>query len=261
MAVRVSDEPPYSLPEESCFDFSFRAERGALDPLGRFEAVATHSTLFDRTASEFRSGADRLIEEGKYVRGQLFVQAAKRFVRPGGKILDYGCGPGRISVFLVRSGFRVQGVDPAPGMLREAAAQDLAGLDVQFALMPEEGSSLPSASFDCAVCSSVIEYVLSPADLLAAFRHTLRPEGILILSYANRLSLWRKYANWRRPRAPHLALQRHIWGFRQVRGELRRAGFAVLDGPTYFESPFDRKPFCGWLSRLAVIGTLGLVVA
>jgi 2-polyprenyl-3-methyl-5-hydroxy-6-metoxy-1,4-benzoquinol methylase len=206
-------------------------------------------------------GADRLIEEGKYVRGELFVRAAKRFVRPAGKILDYGCGPGRIAVLLARSGFRVRGIDPSPGMLREATAQNLTGLDVEFALTTEEGPALPSAGFDAVVCSSVIEYVHSAPELLAAIRHTLRPQGVLILSYANRLSLWRKYAKWRHPRAPHLALQTCVWTFRQVRGELRRAGFAVLDGPTYFESPFDRNPLCGWLSRLAVIGTLGLVVA
>jgi 2-polyprenyl-6-hydroxyphenyl methylase/3-demethylubiquinone-9 3-methyltransferase len=223
--------------------------------------MTVDSTLFDRTASEFVGSADRRIEEGKYVRGEMFVKAAKRFVRPGGKILDYGCGPGRIAVLLARSGFRVQGVDPAPGMLREAAAQDLTGLEVEFALIPEESPSLPSAGFDGVVCSSVIEYVPSATDLLAAFRETLRPNGILLLSYANRLSLWRKYADWRHPGAPHLALQRHIWNFRQVQGELRRARFVVPDGPTYFESPFDCKPFCGWLSRLAAIGTLGLVVA
>jgi len=223
--------------------------------------MTSNSTLFTRTASEFVGSADRLAEEGKYVRGEMFVKAAKRFVRPGGKILDFGCGPGRIAVLLARAGFRVQGVDPAPGMLREAAAQDLTGLEVEFALIPEESPSLPSAGFDGVVCSSVIEYVPSATDLLAAFRDTLRPNGILLLSFANRLSLWRKHAKWRYPCAPHLALQRYIWNFRQVQAELRRAGFALLDGPSYFESPFDDKPFCGRLSRLAVIGMLGLVVA
>ncbi len=227
----------------------------------RIKVMSADFSLFTRTASKFAAGTDRLIEVGKYVRGQVFVKAAKRFVRPGAKILDYGCGPGRISVLLARSGFRVQGVDPAPGMLREAVAQDLTGLDVEFALMPEEGPSLPVAGFDCVVCSSVIQYAPSAADLLAAFRETLRADGVLIMSYANRLSLWRRYPKWRNTRAQHLALQKHIWNFSQVRGELRRAGFAVLDGPTPFESPFDHKPFCDWLSRLAVIGTLGLVVA
>jgi SAM-dependent methyltransferase len=145
-------------------------------------------------------------------------------------------------------------------MLKEAAAQDLTGLDVEFSLIPEVGPSLPAGCFDCVVCSSVIEYVPSAADLLATFRSALRPDGVLIISYANRLSLWRKYARWREPRAPHLAVQRYLWSFNQIRGELIHAGFAVLNGPTYFESPFDHKPFCGWLSRLAVIGTLGLVV-
>ncbi len=217
--------------------------------------------LFTQTASEFVAGADRQIKEGKYVRGELFLKAAKRFFPPGGEILDYGCGPGRIAVLLARSGFRVQGVDPASGMLREATAQNLSGLDVGFALIPEKGCTLPLAAFDGVVCSSVIEYVPSATDLLAAFRHTLRPAGVLILTYANKLSLWRQYARWRYPRASHLAFQKHIWTFRQARSELRRAGFALLEGPIYLESPFDRRPLCGWLSDLAASGTLGLVAA
>jgi 2-polyprenyl-6-hydroxyphenyl methylase/3-demethylubiquinone-9 3-methyltransferase len=218
-------------------------------------------SLFSRTASGFVAGVDKQIKEGKYIRGELFARAAKRFVSPGARILDYGCGPGRVALLLARSGFRVQGVDPAPGMLKEATAQHLTGLDIGFALIPEDGSSLPEAGFDAVVCSSVIEYVPSACHLLDAFRRTLRPDGILILSFANRVSLWRKYANRHYPQTPHLALQKHVWTFSRARSELRRAGFTVLNGPTYFESPFDEKFSCGWLSRLAVIGTLGLVVA
>ena len=186
------------------------------------------------------------MEEGKYVRGQRFVRAAKRFTSPGGKILDYGCGPGRISVLLARSGFRVQGIDPAPGMLKEAAAQDLTGLAVEFALVPREGPSLRVADFDSVVCSSVIEYVPSAADLLAAFRRALRPHGVLIISYANRLSLWRKYAKWRSPQSPHLTLQSYVWNFNQIRGELSRAGLGAGKSPrthcAYFGSLVNCQP-------------------
>jgi len=223
--------------------------------------MAADVSLFTRTADEFASGIDTAIQEGRYLRGQVFLRAARRFVPPGGKILDYGCGPGRMSVLLARAGFRVRGVDPSPGMLEEAAAQDLTGLEVEFALIPDSGPSLPAAAFDCVICSSVIEYVPSAADLLVVLRDTLRPNGVLIISYANRLSLWRNYAAWRNPDAPHLALQAHIWDSVQARRELVRGGFAVLNGPAYFESPFDRKPFCSWLSRLPVIGQLGLVIA
>jgi SAM-dependent methyltransferase len=219
------------------------------------------SSLFTQTAGKFAANTDKLIESGKYVRGELFVTAAKRFVRPGARILDYGCGPGRISVLLARAGFRVQGVDPAPGMLMESLAQNLAGVDITFALIPEDGPSLPSAGFECVVCSSVIEYAPSAADLLSTFRQALRPDGVLIISYANRVSLWRKYAKWQHPRAPHLAFQNNIWDFGQVRRELSRAGFEVVNGPTYFDSPFDCKAHGRWLSRLGMIGTLGLIVA
>jgi hypothetical protein len=42
----------------------------------------TDLSLFTRTASEFVGGTDSQIEEENYVRGELFVRAAKCFVRP-----------------------------------------------------------------------------------------------------------------------------------------------------------------------------------
>jgi len=76
--------------------------------------------LFDRVSSEAAETWDKQIEAGRYVRGEMFLNAAKSSVSPGGYILDYGCGPGRISALLARNGFRVLGRDPSPGMLAMA---------------------------------------------------------------------------------------------------------------------------------------------
>ena len=223
--------------------------------------IKLNSALFTRSAGTFAAGIDGLCAEGKYLRGELFLRAAQRFMPVGGEVLDYGCGPGRISLLLARVGLRVHGMDPAAGMIEQANAQDLTGLDVRFSLIPETGTALPTGGFDAVVCSSVIEYVPVAAELLTAFHRALRPQGVLILSYANRRSLWRLYANWRNPHAPHLEYQKNVWSFAEARRELDNAGFAIVAGPHFFDSPFDHRPGCGWLARSSLGGTLGLVVA
>jgi hypothetical protein len=91
----------------------------------------------------------------------------------------------------------------------------------------------------------------------------LRPGGALILSFANRSSLWRKYYKFKPGHhAPHLELQHNIWNFRECRTVLRAGGFEVCSKPVYFEAVgFDKRPFLRWLSSLPCVGTLGFVVA
>ena len=86
-----------------------------------------HIDLFDSMALDLTKNWDQQIAKGRYLRGELFLQAVKSFVQPGGYILDYGCGPGRISVILARNGFRVVGCDPTPDMLAMAKRQELDG--------------------------------------------------------------------------------------------------------------------------------------
>jgi hypothetical protein len=44
--------------------------------------VVADLSLFTRAACELVAGTDSQIEEGNYVRGEVFVRAARRFVRP-----------------------------------------------------------------------------------------------------------------------------------------------------------------------------------
>src|SRR5215468_9532238 len=45
------------------------------------------------------------------------VQYLRRFVRPGDRVLDIGCGPGRFTIELARLGARVVAADVSPVQL------------------------------------------------------------------------------------------------------------------------------------------------
>jgi 2-polyprenyl-3-methyl-5-hydroxy-6-metoxy-1,4-benzoquinol methylase len=219
--------------------------------------MEARTTIYDETAAAFASGIDRQIRAGRYRRGELFLAAAQSAVPRGGNILDYGCGPGRISALLAQNGFRVRGMDPSPAMIGMAERQPLHGLPVDFQLIPEQ-LHLPPACFHAIICSSVIEYVARPEILLSQFAAALRPSGVLIISYANRRSLQRKLFQRRNL---HLADQKHLWSWPEFRHLLLQCGFRTERDPVFFESLFDRLSPLSLLSTSQFIGNLGLVIS
>src|SRR4030081_2651648 len=121
-----------------------------------------NTQVFDESAAGFGAAIDRGIEKGRYLRGELFVNAIVNCIEPGSLILDYGCGPGRISLMLARKGFRVLGLDPFPDMIATARQQSLDSLNAEFRICPAYPSDLPKTPCAAIVCSSVIEYVPEP---------------------------------------------------------------------------------------------------
>ena len=148
------------------------------------------AAVFGETAVGFAAAVDRSIERGRYLRGDLFVKAVVDHVAPWSSVLDYGCGPGRISLMLARKGFRVLGLDPSPAMIATARQQSLDTLDLSFQVCQARPSDPPEIVYDAIVCSSVIEYIPDPEQLLRWFSAALRPSGLLIISFANSRSLW-----------------------------------------------------------------------
>jgi len=219
-----------------------------------------NTSSFDNMAVHSTKDWDQQIAEGRYLRGELFLQAAKSFVRPGGYILDYGCGPGRISVLLARNGFRVLGLDPTPEMLAMAKRQKLDGLKVDFQICSFSPEELPSEEFDGVVCSSVIEYAPDPAQFLQVLRASLRPTGVLLISFANHLSLTRVWYNLAR-RDDYLAARKHTWTGPRFLELLRANGYTPEQPPRYFNSSFDRVAPLRFLSASRFWGGLGLVIA
>jgi len=214
---------------------------------------------FDNAARRFTESIDLSLEHNAYLRGELILNLAARVVPTGGDVLDYGCGPGRVSLLLARAGFRVRGVDTSPGMLAQTRDLDRRDLDLQFEAIESMDDALQPGSCDAIVCSSVIEYVRDPDTLLQGFHRALRKPGALIISYANETSLWS--ARHRDRSNPLYTPDHKTWHWRDFRELLRRNGFRNVGGPAYFESPCDWYRFGRWLRAVPFAGAMGVVAA
>ena len=105
-------------------------------------------------------------------------------VREGHTVVDYGCGPGALTLELARRvghAGRVIGLDINADFLartRSLAVQQ--GFSDRIETLQLAGEQLPlgDASVDRVLCKNVLEYVLEPAGTRREFRRILGPGGI-----------------------------------------------------------------------------------
>jgi S-adenosylmethionine-dependent methyltransferase len=113
------------------------------------------------------------------LRGVLVARAADTG-RDRLYVIDAGGGTGGFAVPLAALGHAVTVVDPSPDSLA-AAQRRAAEMDVRITAIQGEAAGLDivvgEAAADLVICHSVLEYVDSPADALAAVARVLRPGG------------------------------------------------------------------------------------
>jgi len=103
-------------------------------------------------------------------------------VRPGARVLDYGCGEALHADLIAASAAEVTLCETAQSV-RASLARRFAGDTRIFVRCPEELAALPASSFDVVVMHSVAQY-LSAKELdaaLAVFHRVLARDGLLIV--------------------------------------------------------------------------------
>ena len=146
------------------------------------------------------------------------IDPAKLDLRPGGRLLDVGCGTGRHLLELSRHTGALVGLD--------FAIEDLRAMRYMFAITAKErpvaatvhivrggGERLPfpASSFDQVICTETLEHVPDDRAILCELMRVLRPGGVVAISvpdeYSERL-LWRLSPRYRNTPGGHVRIYR-----------------------------------------------------
>ena len=126
----------------------------------------------------------------------LFDQLLRGRITPDMRVLDAGCGAGRNSVYLMRSGADVFGVDADPNQINRIVAvknQVAPALPASnFTVGPLTELPFADGHFDAVICSAVLHFARDENEfeaMVAEMWRVLRPTGVFFARLASTISI------------------------------------------------------------------------
>lgn len=149
------------------------------EPRSRWQEVSG-----GRTGDEYAARFEELARSGKDMHGEATF--CSRLVAPGARILDAGCGTGRVAIRLAELGYDVVGVDVDDSMLAVAQRQapELTWVKGDLADLPAQVADL--APYDLVVMAGNVVPLLAEGtldDAVRALADLVEPDGLLVAGF------------------------------------------------------------------------------
>lgn len=149
--------------------------------------------LIEKTRADY----DRIAADFDRTRSYLWKEL-ERFAgcaKEGQRVLDFGCGNGRLFELFKGKNIAYTGIDQSGGLIARARtrhAEDVVSGAARFIEMTDETLPFPDASFDCVFSIAAVHHIPSAEKrdaLMRELRRVLVPRGTLVITVWN---LWQK---------------------------------------------------------------------
>jgi SAM-dependent methyltransferase len=190
-------------------------------------------------------------------------RALLKLLRPraGWRVLDTGCGDGRLLLSLARQGLCVVGVDASAAMLHRARDRArAAGLPIRLVCADVGALPFHDEAFDAVAAVTVLCFVGDVPPVLREMARTVRRGGRLVIGELGRWSswaAWRRIRGWRRGGPWDAAV---FWSARGLRRIARAAGLvprSARGAVFYLRSAWGARLFSPLDALLGAVTTVG----
>jgi 2-polyprenyl-3-methyl-5-hydroxy-6-metoxy-1,4-benzoquinol methylase len=210
--------------------------------LGRTVPQPTAATTLALVEGDYADSTARkfggLLEGGRRYFVRRLARRIERHAGRGGRVLDIGCGDGKLLVALAGRGYACTGTDLNPRVGETVPP----GSGVELHPGDVESAHFPTGAFRVVILRQVLEHLRNPPATLREVRRVIQDDGRLFVALPN-LDSWQ--GRLLRDHWFHLDLPRHLFHFspRTLETVLADSGFEI---ETLSHFSLEQNPY-GWL--------------